>query len=200
MTFPVYAFWKSVVYPAIAISVAPGLSFVQKWRMISPTVMPAGIFRTLLVPSVPTVVFWDTLVGYAGPDGEGVRAGVKDGVSETVNDTVRDGVFDGVNEGVCETVKLGVAEADGVFEGVKDTVLDGVLLTVREGVNEGVRETVNDGVNDTVLDGVKEAVRDGVRDGVNEGVCEGVFDPPSVSYENQTSFEAFVPSTDPFIA
>ena len=80
MTFPVYAYWKSVVYPAIAISVAPGLSFVQKWRIRSPAVIPAGMLRTLLVPSVPTVVACDERVGYAGPDGEGVREGVKEGV------------------------------------------------------------------------------------------------------------------------
>jgi hypothetical protein len=63
MTFPVYAYWKSWVYPDIAISVAPGLSFVQKCRIRSPAVIPEGILSTALVASSPTVVICDERVG-----------------------------------------------------------------------------------------------------------------------------------------
>jgi hypothetical protein len=64
----------------MASGVVPGLSFVQKWRIRSPAVIPDGILRTLLVPSNPIVVFCEERVGYAGPDGEGVPLGVNEGV------------------------------------------------------------------------------------------------------------------------
>ena len=57
-----------------------------------------------------------------------------------------------MRDGVIDTVKLGVALADGVLLGVKETVREGVLLGVK--------------------DGVKDAL------GVFDGVNEGVFDPP----------------------
>ena len=57
-----------------------------------------------------------------------------------------------MRDGVIDTVKLGVALADGVLLGVKETVREGVLLGVK--------------------DGVKDAL------GVFDGVKEGVFDPP----------------------
>jgi len=81
MTLPVYAVWNNCVYPAIAISVVPGLSCVQKWRIRSPAVIPAGMLRLEPLPSErPTDVLCDDRVGYAGPDGEGVFEGVKEGV------------------------------------------------------------------------------------------------------------------------
>ena len=81
MTLPVYAVWNNCVYPAIAISVVPGLSCVQKWRIRLPAVIPAGMLRLEPLPSErPTDVLCDDKVGYAGPDGEGVFEGVKEGV------------------------------------------------------------------------------------------------------------------------
>jgi hypothetical protein len=67
MTLPVYAVWNNCVYPAIAISVVPGLSCVQKWRIRSPAVIPAGMLRLEPLPSErPTDVLCDDKVGYAG--------------------------------------------------------------------------------------------------------------------------------------
>jgi hypothetical protein len=52
------------VYPAIAISVVPGLSFVQKWRMRSPAAMPEGMLRAAPGSSeVPTLVFVEARLG-----------------------------------------------------------------------------------------------------------------------------------------
>jgi hypothetical protein len=55
-----------------------------------------------------------------------------------------------VRDGVIDTVKLGVALADGVLLGVKETVREGVLLGVKDGVKDALG----------VFDGVKEGVFD----------------------------------------